>query len=592
MRSKKLGDKKQRKCVNLLSCDLLIIGGGGAGLRAAIEAHDSGADVLIVSKSRKGDPHTVLATGGINAALATMDHNDNWMIHAADTLKEGCFLADYEKVMTLCKNAPEAILELVKWGAIFHKEPDGRLTQRFFGAHSYRRTCFFSDQTGKEIIRVLMKQVEKRKLKFMDNIFITRILKKNDQVIGALGIDFKKKGLVVLQSKCIILAGGGYSRIYSISSSRDLENYGEGVALAYGAGAELADMEMVQFHPSGMIWPKKAIGILATESIRGEGGILLNSKGERFMKNYNPRKMELGPRDEVARAIYNEIILGRGTNHGGVWLDITHLPKKKIQERLPRMYRQFKNLAGVDISKQKMEVAPTAHYSMGGVKVDNFGRTKIKGLFAVGEVTGQLHGANRLGGNSLLETIVFGKIVGREAAMHAKQAKGEFESSRYLDLLLDNTLDKFLIVSNVMKIRCKMQELMQEKVGIIRDANRLQDGLNGILEIKKSLSERQFKTNVKLTKQTNKFLVATLDLKSSLVICEAIIRSALMRNESRGAHYRSDFPKQNDETWMANIYCVKNEKGTMHLFTRNVKTKNASLKHLHQNIQTEHHLLE
>src|SRR5918992_2294468 len=209
MRSKKLEDKKQRKCVNLLSCDLLIIGGCGAGLRAAIVAHDSGTDVLIVSKSRKGDPHTVLATGGINGALATMDPNDNWMIHAADTLKEGCLIADYEKVMTLCKNAPKAILELVKWGARFHKEPDGRLTQRFFGAHTYRRTCFFGDQTGKEIIRVLMKQVKKRKLKFADNIFITRILKKNDQVAGALGIDFKKKGLVIIQSKCIILAGGG-----------------------------------------------------------------------------------------------------------------------------------------------------------------------------------------------------------------------------------------------------------------------------------------------------------------------------------------------------------------------------------------------
>jgi len=384
------------------SYDVLIIGGGSAGLRAAIEANDAGAHVLIISKSKKGDPHTVLARGGINAALGTMDSEDNWMIHAADTLREGKFLADYERVEVLCKNAPDAVNELVNWSARFHREKDGRLTQRFFGAHTYRRTVFYEDWTGAEIIRVLMDQVQQRKIDIIDNVYITKLLKSDDVngkgppveekergegeeevVKGALGIDIEKKEIVIFECKSLILATGGYTRVYSVSSSRIFENYGEGVTLAYEAGADLVDMEMVQFHPTGMVWPEKALGTLATEAIRGEGGILLNSKGERFMKNYYPERMELGPRDIVARANYNEIVAGRGTEHGGVWLDITHLPKEKILDRLPTMYEQFKNIAGIDISKEKMEVGPTAHYSMGGVVVDIKCRINIRGLFAV-----------------------------------------------------------------------------------------------------------------------------------------------------------------------------------------------------------------
>ena len=412
------------------SCDVVIIGGGSAGLRAAIEAHDAGAHVLIISKSRKGNPHTVLARGGINAALGTMDPEDNWMIHAADTLREGEFLADYERVEVLCRNAPDAVNELVNWGARFHREKDGRLTQRFFGAHTYRRTVFYEDWTGEEIIRVLIDQVSQRKIEIVDDVYITKLLKSGyvlekketvEEVKGAIGIDFKKKEIVIFECKSLILAAGGYTRVYAVSSSRIFENYGEGVALAYEAGADLVDMEMVQFHPTGMVWPEKALGTLATEAIRGEGGILLNSKGERFMKNYYPERMELGPRDIVARANYNEIVAGRGTEHGGVWLDVTHLSREKILDRLPTMYEQFKNIDGIDISKDKMEVGPTAHYSMGGVVVDIKCRTKIRGLFAVGEVISQIHGANRLGGNSLLDTVVFGKIAGSEAARLAKE---------------------------------------------------------------------------------------------------------------------------------------------------------------------------
>lgn len=314
------------------SCDVLIIGGGSAGLRAAIEAHDAGAHVLIVNKSKKGDPHTLLARGGINAALGTMDPEDNWMIHAADTLREGELLADHERVEILCKNAPDAVNELVNWGARFHREKDGRLTQRFFGAHTYRRTVFYEDWTGEEIIRVLMDQVDQRRIEIIDNVYITKLLKSAgvnkeesageeiewDEVKGALGINIESQEILIFECKSLILATGGYTRVYSVSSSRIFENYGEGVALAYEAGVDLVDMEMVQFHPTGMVWPEKALGTLATEAIRGEGGILLNSKGERFMKNYYPERMELGPRDVVARANYNEIVNGRGTEHGGV----------------------------------------------------------------------------------------------------------------------------------------------------------------------------------------------------------------------------------------------------------------------------------
>src|SRR5918997_3270112 len=383
------------------SCDVLIIGGGSAGLRAAIGAHDASANVIIISRSKRGDPHTTLARGGINAALGTMDPEDNWMIHAADTLREGVFLADYERVEMLCKNAPGAVNELVNWGARFHREKDGRLTQRFFGAHTYRRTVFYGDWTGNEIIRVLMDQIQQRKIEIIDNVYITKLLKSNDineevqtgegeEVKGALGIDIEKKEILIFECKSLILATGGYIRVYSVSSSRIFENYGEGVDLAYEVGTDLVDMEMVQFHPTGMVWPEKALGTLATEAIRGEGGILLNSKGERFMKNYDPERMELGPRGVVARATYNEIISGRGAEHGGGWLDVTHLRKEIIQERLTTMYEQFQILDGIDISKEKMEVGPTAHYSMGGIVVDIKCRTEVKGLFAVGEVISQI----------------------------------------------------------------------------------------------------------------------------------------------------------------------------------------------------------
>jgi succinate dehydrogenase / fumarate reductase, flavoprotein subunit len=601
------------------SCDVLIIGGGSGGLRAAIEAHDAGANVLIISRSKTGDPHTTLARGGINAALGTMDSEDNWIIHAADTLREGEFLADYERVEVLCKNAPDAITELVNWGARFHREKDGRLTQRFFGAHTYRRTVFYEDWTGMEIVRVLMEQVNQRKINVIDNVYITKLILKSDvdvnrerssslsssatarseeqvvkeQVKGAFGVDVQNEEFATFECKSLILATGGYTRVYAVSSSRIFENYGEGIALAYEAGVDLVDMEMVQFHPTGMVWPEKALGTLATEAIRGEGGILLNSKGERFMKNYDPERMELGPRDVVARACYNEIISGRGTEHGGVWLDVTHLRKEVIQERLTTMYEQFQKLDGIDISKEKMEVGPTAHYSMGGVVVDINCRTKVKGLFAVGEIISQIHGANRLGGNSLLDTIVFGKFAGREAARFAMQAErgntkktdGRAEPKSHVDTQ-KKVFDKdyyegVSVVKEPISFRNEIQDLMKQNAGIVRNQTRLQNGLKRILELKSEFYSNKYNIDLKKFKTgyNNNFenVVVSWQVKSSLIACEAIIRSALMRQESRGAHYRSDFPKLDDEQWKVNIYCRKEGTGAsaaaaeMVLFKRNVR---------------------
>jgi succinate dehydrogenase / fumarate reductase flavoprotein subunit len=604
---------KKNDCkISSRSCDVLIIGGGSAGLRAAIEAHDAGSQVLIVSKSRRGDPHTVLARGGINAALGTMDLQDNWMIHAADTLREGLFIADYDKVEALCKNAPDALTELVNWGARFHREPDGRLTQRFFGAHTFRRTCFSGDWTGKEIIRVLMKQVRLRKIKFVDNVYITKLLKstgidktqvekekneREEEILGAMGIDLKRKKIIIFKAKCVILATGGYTRVYPVSSSRIFENFGDGVALAYEAGVDLVDMEMVQFHPTGMVWPKKAIGTLATEAIRGEGGILLNSKGERFMKNYYPQRMELGPRDVVARSIYNEIVSGRGTKHGGVWLDVTHLPKEKILERLPTMYDQFKRIAGVDISKEKMEVAPTAHYSMGGIKVDLKCQTNIRGLFAIGEVAGQVHGANRLGGNSLLGTLVFGKIAGKEAATKAAREKkrttnGRSSKSSILGITYNEEKRlayTLFAVKQPLRILRQVQQVMQENAGIIREAIKLRKAIKKILELEKTFYSKH---SVLKSFRDYENVINTWEVKSALVVCEAVLRSALMRQESRGAHYRSDFPERDDSKWEENIHCTRRGK-EMVIFKRPVSKIGEPVEELLKaEIKVEHHLLE
>jgi succinate dehydrogenase/fumarate reductase flavoprotein subunit len=454
-----------------------------------------------------------------------------------------------------------------------------------------------------------MDQVDQRGIEIIDNVYITKLFKSSgvnreesageetewDEVKGALVINIERKEILIIECSSLILATGGYTRVYSVSSSRIFENYGEGVALAYEAGVDLVDMEMVQFHPTGMVWPEKALGTLATEAIRGEGGILLNSKGERFMKNYYPERMELGPRDIVARANYNEIVKGRGTEHGGVWLDVTHLSRKKILDRLPTMYEQFKKIDGIDISKEKMEVGPTAHYSMGGVVVDIRCKTKISGLFAVGEVISQIHGANRLGGNSLLDTVVFGKIAGDEAGRLAMEVreKSKTGTPSLLRLKVNNQEefeDRIFEVKEPAKFRNEIQELMKQNAGIIRDETKLKNGLKRILELKKEFySKRSTFKEFKIEDDNCENVVLTWEVKSSLVICEAIIRCALMRQESRGAHYRSDFPKMNEKEWNVNIYCRKDGK-EMVLLKQNVKEIKGPLADLLKaHIKPKHH---
>ncbi len=574
-----------------IKCDVLIIGSGAAGLRTAIEAHDNGTDVLIATKSKKKDPHTILATGGINASLGYMDPQDNWLLHAYDTMKEGWHIANSKAVETLCKKAPEAVLELVKWGARFHRDSNGKLVQRFFGAQIYRRAFFYGDYTGREVIRVLFSQVKKKKIKLQDEVYIVSLLKNGNQVNGALGIDLKRGKLVVYHAKAVILAAGGYSRIYRRSSSRNYENFGDGIKIAFDAGAELMDMEMVQFHPTGMIWPPEADGTLVTEAVRGEGGKLYNANNERFMKKYDPKRMELSARDIVARANYMEILEGRGTEHGGVWLDVSHLSKKEILQRLPRMYKQFKDFLHLDISKQRMEVAPISHYSMGGIKVNHStGETNAKGLFAVGEVTSGLHGANRLGGNSLAETLVFGKLTGKFISKFVKKNK----LLNLVDKKVDkakNEIEKILKTkSNVKseKLKFKLQETMWEHVGIIRDKTGLLKALDEIEKLKKYVKKVGVINNLK----KNQHLIDVLDLKAMIVCAEAVVKSALMRKESRGAHYRKDYLKLNNKLWKANILCKKN-KARIKFYKNKIVGPKGKLKEiLKKDIKVEHHLLE
>ncbi|HEY0603832.1 MAG TPA: FAD-dependent oxidoreductase, partial [Herpetosiphonaceae bacterium] len=365
--------------------DVLVIGTGGAGLRAALALHDQGHRVLVLGKRPKADAHTVLAAGGINAALGSLDPQDSWAIHAADTLKEGRYLGDPRAIELLCREAPQAIQELVELGVPFAREADGRLSQRYFGAHRYRRTCFVGDYTGLEIIHALVRAVDQRGIPILERVYVSDLLTADGRVNGALGFRLEDKQPIVIQAGAVLLATGGHIHIYRRSSSRRRENTGDGMALAFGVGATLADMELVQFHPSGMVWPAELEGTLVTEAVRGEGGRLFNTQGERFMQRYDAERMELSTRDRVALANYTEIMAGRGTEHGGVWLDVSHLPAEVIEQRLPRMKEQFA-LVGVDITREPMEIAPTAHYTLGGIRVTpETHATEVTGLFAAGE---------------------------------------------------------------------------------------------------------------------------------------------------------------------------------------------------------------
>ncbi len=527
-----------------LSTDVLVIGTGGAGLRAAIAIADRGLRVLVVGKRPKTDAHTVLAAGGINAALGTMDPQDTWQIHAADTLAEGRYLGDPRAIDILCREAPRAVEELVGYGVPFAREANGALSQRYFGAHRYRRTCFVGDYTGQEIIHALVREVDRRQIPILERVYISHLLTAGERANGALGFMLDGGREVIVHAAAVILATGGHIHVYQRSSSRRRENTGDGMALAFGVGAVLADMELVQFHPSGMVWPPELEGTLVTEAVRGEGGRLLNQQGERFMARYDRERMELSTRDRVALANYTEIVAGRGTAHGGVWLDVSHLPAATIHARLPHMLEQFAAI-GVDITREPMEVAPTAHYSMGGIQVTPATHaTRVPGLFAAGEVTAGVHGANRLGGNSLAEILVFGRIAGEHAAQLAATEtappldEAALEQKRLANRVLaglDGTVQRGLID--------ELQRTMWQGASVVRDAAGLEQALEGLAVLRHE---------AEAAPSGLADLAAALDLRSMLLTAEATVRSALLRTESRGAHQRRDYPAT-DPAWQRTV---------------------------------------
>jgi succinate dehydrogenase / fumarate reductase, flavoprotein subunit len=521
--------------------NVLVIGTGAAGLRAAIAAHQAGREVVVLGKRRRDDAHTVLAAGGINAALGTVDPQDSWQQHFADTLREGYFLADPRMVELLAREAPAAVLELADWGAPFARTPDGRLDQRFFGAHRWRRTCYAGDWTGRAILRALTAKVAELGLTVIDDQYVSELLVADGTCFGALAFDLETGERTVFLADAVVLAAGGHTRIWRRSSSRRDENTGDGMYLALRAGCQLQDMELVQFHPTGMVSPEEAAGTLVTEAVRGEGGHLENALGERFMARYDPERMELSARDRVALANYTEIAEGRGGPNGGVFLDVTHLGKDVILEKLPRMYRQFLEYQLLDISQQPMEVAPTAHYSMGGVVVDpDTHATDVAGLYAAGEVTAGLHGANRLGGNSLAETVVFGRRAG-EAAADYSAARDLQLRARAVIGAADDELAGLVRPGRqfARPLQRALRDTMWETCGVVRDQAGLRRGLDRVAE----LGELAGDVDVRPTSEGYADLAHALDLRASLVAAEATLLGALARPESRGAHQRRDHPR-------------------------------------------------
>ena len=549
-----------------VNSDVLVLGAGGAGLRAAIESQTSGAKTVVVSKSVFGKAHTVMAEGGIAASIGDVDPKDSWEVHFSDTVREGVYIGDWRFAEILAKEAPERVYELESYGALFDRTPEGKIMQRAFGAHTYRRLCHVGDKTGLEIIQTLKDKVMALGIEVMDEIFITRLATHNGKVIGAIGIMMRTGDIIAFSAKSTIIATGGSGRIFK-TTSNSWESTGDGIALAFRAGAELKDMEMVQFHPTGMVYPLGVKGLLVTESVRGEGGMLFNARGERFMRKYSPKRMELDARDVVARAVYAEIMEGKGTKHGGVYLDISHKGKAFIMKKLPGMYEQFKELAGVDIIKEKMEVAPTVHYHMGGIAISSEdGRSAVEGLFAAGEATSGLHGANRLGGNSLADILVFGKRAGSGAAAYSASEEmmgiPDEKVAEEIDRISSFLTEKIKI--NPYREMNELRECMSANVGIIREEKSLMKAVRTISEI----NERMYGMGVEGGLCYNPALYGMLELQNMLLVAECIAKSALERKESRGAHTRSDYPAKERE-WKVNIIC-SNSNGRISLRKRKV----------------------
>ena len=574
--------------------DVLVIGAGGAGLRAAIEASAAGISVGIVCKSLLGKAHTVMAEGGVAAALANVDERDNWKVHFADTMRGGQYLNNWRMAELHAKEAPDRVRELEAWGALFDRTTEGRILQRNFGGHKYPRLAHVGDRTGLEMIRTLQDHGVHRGIDVHMECTVITLLKDGDRVVGAFGYDRERGRFRLFKAKAFVLATGGIGRAYKITSN-SWEYTGDGQALAYHAGAELMDMEFVQFHPTGMVWPPSVQGILVTEGVRGEGGVLQNKDGRRFMfddipelyKNQtadNPeegwrycqgdkearRPPELLTRDHVARCIVREIKAGRGSPHGGVFLDISwikgKIPKaaEHIKKKLPSMYHQFKQLADIDITQEPMEVGPTTHYIMGGLRVDGDTQmSTVPGLFAAGEVAAGLHGANRLGGNSLSDLLVFGQRAGKFAAQFAKaQGAGQINVAQ-VEQAAQRALEPFerngANAEGPYQIQHELQEMMQDLVGIVRKQDEMLRALEGL----QKLLKRGQQVAVPGNREYNPGWHTALDLDNLLTVSEAIARAAVERKESRGAHFREDYPDKDAAAGKFNIVVRKGTDGSM-----------------------------
>ncbi len=534
-----------------IATSVLVIGTGGSGLRAAIELAELGVDVLAVGKRPAADAHTTLAAGGINAPLATMDPADTWQQHAADTLQESYLLADPRTVQIVAEGAARGIEDLERYGMPFAREGDGRISLRFFGAHTFRRTAFAGDYTGLEMQRTLMNRAAQLRVPIMDSVYITKLLVRDNVIFGAYGFDIGNGTRYLFHADAVILAAGGHNRIWRRTSSRRDENTGDSFRLAIEAGGRLRDPELVQFHPSGLIEPENAAGTLVSEAARGEGGVLRNRFGERFMERYDPERMELSTRDRVALAAYSEIKEGRGTANGGVWLDVSHLPRGTIMRRLPRVYQTLLELQMLDITTTPIEIAPTAHYSMGGVWVrPEDHRTDVEGLYAIGEASSGLHGANRLGGNSLIELMVYGRIVGEAAARYSAELGGQHRSASAVAAAREE-IDELVSADgaeNVRALQRAIRNTMTERAGVVRDEAGVLAGLAELDAIETQVPD----LGVHPDNAGYQDLAHAFDLKASLIAARATLEAALERRETRGCHNRADYP-QLDESLQVNL---------------------------------------
>jgi len=594
--------------------EVLVIGSGGAGLRAAIEASAAGVSVGLVCKCLLGKAHTVMAEGGIAAALANVDDRDNWKVHFADTMRGGQYVNDWRMAQLHAQESPARVRELEAWGAVFDRTPDGRILQRNFGGHKYARLAHVGDRTGLEMIRTLQDHGVHRGIDVHMEFCVLTLLKDGERVVGAFGYERERGRFKIFKAKAVVLATGGVGKSYKITSN-SWDCTGDGHALAYHAGAELKDMEFVQFHPTGMVWPPSVCGMLVTEGVRGEGGILTNKEGKRFMFDSIPanyknqtadneeegwrycqgdknarRPPELLTRDHVARCIVREIKEGRGSPHGGVFLDISWIKNRianapeHIKRKLPSMYHQFKQLGDLDITREAMEVGPTTHYIMGGVRVDSDTQAStVPGLFACGECAAGINGANRLGGNSLSDLVVFGQRAGELAAKFAKENRaGQInpaqveETARRAEEPFERNAAGGAGFEAPYQAQFELQEMMQGLVGIVRRGDEMQRALDGIHR----LAERVRRVGVTGHRDFNPGWHTALDLPNMLTVSESITRSALERKESRGAHFREDLPEKDPEFGKINIIVFKGKDGTMQLKREPIPEMPAELKQI------------